>query len=71
MEDIGNLPDLSGLAEIAMIPNIEELQNDDLPTTPRVTKELYDIMYPELPTMEELVSSFVSFSGLIFTKEPQ
>lgn len=50
----------------ALIPEIEEIQSGsyELPTTPTITKEMFDIMYPPLPTMQELVRILCSILPL-------
>mmetsp|Transcript_26859 Transcript_26859/g.55051 ORF Transcript_26859/g.55051 Transcript_26859/m.55051 type:complete len:104 (-) Transcript_26859:641-952(-) len=50
----------------ALIPEIEEIQSDEheLPTTPKITKEMLEVMYPPLPTMQELVRIFCSILSL-------
>lgn len=41
----------------SLIAEIEEIQSDEyeLPSSPIITKEMFDAIYPALPTMKELV----------------
>jgi len=49
----------------ALIPEIEEIQSDEheLPTTPKITKEMLEVMYPPLPTMQELDAALEKFQN--------